>query len=184
MEAALRKFRERDRECQRARAELFAAFQTWMEGHSKPPKAAKNWWRLMEDRREELRHTADWTAARAETRRQKALEEEAARKHAKEEEARRRAEARAELERVRAQRLAHERALRETHARLEAVRRLEERLAGTLGEVDGPASSTPGWESQSPPPRLWYCPICGRPGVREVRRCPDGQHHPPKPQKR
>ena len=97
MEAALRKFRERDRECQRARAELFAAFQTWMEGHPEPPKAAKNWWRLVEDKREEFRHTADWTAARAETRRQKALEEEAARKQAEEEEARRLAEARAEL---------------------------------------------------------------------------------------
>ena len=36
MESALRKFRERDRECQRARAELFAAFQTWMEGQPEP----------------------------------------------------------------------------------------------------------------------------------------------------
>ena len=138
----------------------------------------------MEDKREELRHTADWTAARAETRRQKALEVEAARKNAEEEEARRRAEARAELERVRAQRLAEERALLETRARLEAARRLEERLAGTLREVDDPAASTPGWEPQTPPPRLRYCPICARPGVREVRRCPDRQHHPPKPQKR
>ena len=113
----MRMFRERDRECQRARAEIFAAFQTWMEGHPEAPKAAKNWWRLVEDKREELRHTADWTAARVETRRQKALEEEAARKHAEEEEARRRAEARAELERIRAQRLADERALLETRAR-------------------------------------------------------------------
>ena len=53
MEAALQKFRERDRECQRARAEIFAAFQTWMEGHPEAPKAAKNWWRLVEDKQEE-----------------------------------------------------------------------------------------------------------------------------------
>ena len=113
----------------------------------------------------------------------KAQEEEAVRKYAEEEKARRRAETRTELERVRAQRLADERALLETRARLEAARRLEERFAGTLGEVDGPAASTPGWEPQTPP-RLRYCPICGRPDVREVRRCPDRQHHPPKPHKR
>ena len=55
MEAALRQFRERDHQCQRARANLIAAFQTWMEGHSESPKAAKNWWRLVEHKLEELR---------------------------------------------------------------------------------------------------------------------------------
>ena len=41
MEAALWEFCEWDRECQRARADLFAVFQTWMEGHPEPPNAAK-----------------------------------------------------------------------------------------------------------------------------------------------
>ena len=41
MEAALRQFRDRDRQCQRARADPFAAFQKWMEGHPEPPKAIK-----------------------------------------------------------------------------------------------------------------------------------------------
>ena len=69
MEAVLRQFWDRDSQSQRARADIFAAFQKWMEEHPEPPKAAKGWWRQVEDKREELRHTADWLTARTETRR-------------------------------------------------------------------------------------------------------------------
>ena len=84
VQAALQ-FRDRDRQCHRARADLFAAFQKLMGGHSEPPKAAKGWWRLVEGKQKELRHTAVWLAARTWARWKRALEEEAERRQAEEE---------------------------------------------------------------------------------------------------
>ena len=158
VEGALERAREAEREGRRLRDAAFAALDKWAADHPEPSAQAAKWQRLVEEKKEELRHTATWLAERRVARQLKEAEAEADQRR------------REELAAAQAKRQAEERAFAEARARLEEARRREEQLAGTTQDQ---ADHTP-----APPPR--YCPVCGRATPRGARRCPDRANHPPR----
>ena len=160
--------RNLERMSQKAWTTAFSAFKKWCGAHTVPQAPIKRFSKLIEDKEEELRHTENWLEERKRERQLKAEEEEKA-KHL----------ARAELEAARPKRWAQEQAFAGARFHLEEVRRRERESASVLGKRDGAGEPT------VLPSTRWvrYCPICGRPGAKDARRCPDRAKHPPRSDK-